>query len=446
MSPLRMTSSHKARPVLAIDMTALWHQKTTGIQRVIRETTPYLAAAVAKRGWEIVLVRKIPQGLAEITRWWGDFDQERVEIDLNRIAEGWSVAKSADANPLVNLLRRATRLFQQADMGRRLGLRFLERMMRPVIPASVRHEFRGWRTKHQPLCTAADAYLSFAGGILPVAPPEFAPPERTIIVIHDLIPLHLSQHYPPEITQAFASNISALAFGPLASEGRFVTASRHVAAEIDELFQSLARKRVNIDVVQWGYDRKMFFPDPDPKFRRELGIPHDALLVAAVSTQDPRKRFADIQQAVARLNAYAVFLGKGQPRREGNAIYLGHVSDAEVRRAYSTADVVVNWSGAEGFGLPTIEALACGAKVVIPPDNPTSLDVGGKSVIVADRADVPSLCSAICDAFLSESLVPDLSRFDWANSSRVLESLLWPANSEPPKAAHNPKVARAKVD
>ncbi|MFN0019080.1 MAG: glycosyltransferase [Pirellulaceae bacterium] len=432
---MRNSSSQNARPVLAIDMTALWHQKTTGIQRVIRETTPYLAAAAAERGWEILLVRKIPQGLQEITRWQSDFEPSRIEFDLCRIGEGWGDPKEVDRSSLRKLLRRAARSFRQADMGQRLGLKSMERMLRRLIPASVRHEFRGWRTKHQPLCTAADAYLSFAGGVLPAMPPEFTPPERTVIVIHDLIPLHHSQHYPREFTQAFLSNISELAFSPVASHGRFVTASRHVAADVEELFQSLARKQVHIDVVEWGYDRKTFFPDPDPKFRRELGIPDDGLLVAAVSTQDPRKRFADIQQAVARLNAYAVFLGRGQPRREGNAIYLGHVPDAEVRRAYSTADVVVNWSAAEGFGLPTIEALACGAKVVVPPDNPTSIEVGGESVFVADGADIPALCNAISDAFLSEDLAADLSRFEWANSAKVLESLLWPTTCDPPEAA-----------
>ena len=51
--------------VLAIDMTALWNRQTTGIQRVIRQMTPYLAAAAAKRGWDVVLVRHTNQGLVE---------------------------------------------------------------------------------------------------------------------------------------------------------------------------------------------------------------------------------------------------------------------------------------------------------------------------------------------------------------------------------------------
>lgn len=446
MNSRRKFGSRGTKSVLAIDMTALWNQKTTGIQRVIRETTPFLAAAAAEQGWDIVLVKQHVRGLEEVARWSGDFDAARVDRDLNIIAAASLTERQADVSLVAKLLRKAAQSFRQADIGGRLGLRFLERRLRRLVPASVRREFHGWRGKHRRLCAAADAYLSFSAGLLPVCPPEFAPPERAVFVIHDLIPLHHSNHYPLEFTQAFSRNISDLAFGPHGSQGKFVTASRHVAADIDELFHSLSRKRVSIDLVEWGYDRKTFFPDPDPQFRRRLGIPEDTLLVAAVSTQDPRKRFAEIQQAVSKLNAHAVFLGRGQPRREGNAIYLGHVADADVRRAYSSADVVVNWSAAEGFGLPTIEALACGAKVVVPPDNPTSIEVGGESVFVAEGADVDSLASAIRNAFFSEAPVPDLTRFNWANSAEMLESLLWPALKRRSAKRANRPLAIATLD
>jgi glycosyltransferase involved in cell wall biosynthesis len=446
MSSIGQSGSQNSHSVLAVDVTALWNQKTTGIQRVIRETTPHLAAAAAERGWDIVLVKQHVRGLEEIVRWSGDFDASRVKRDLDLIAAASLTEKQAGASLVTRLQRKAAQSFRQADLGGRLGLRFLERRLRRLIPDSVRREFHGWWGKHRRLRVSADAYLSFSAGLLPVCPPEFAPPERAVFVIHDLIPLHYSDHYPLEFTQAFARNISDLAFGPYGSQGKFVTASRHVAADIDELFHSLSRKRVSIDLVEWGFDRETFFPDPDPQYRRRLGIPEDTLLVAAVSTQDPRKRFAGIQQAVSKLNAHAVFLGRGQPRREGNAIYLGHVADVDVRKAYSSADVVVNWSAAEGFGLPTIEALACGAKVVVPPDNPTSIEVGGESVFVAEGADVDSLVNAIRNAFFSEAPVPDLTRFNWANSAEVLESLLWPAPKGRPAKRANRPLAIATLD
>jgi glycosyltransferase involved in cell wall biosynthesis len=197
----------------------------------------------------------------------------------------------------------------------------------------------------------------------------------------------------------------------------------------------LAKKRVAIELAEWGYERSTFFPQPDVDFRRNLGLPDDALVVTAVSTQDPRKRFADIEKAVRAMNAYAVFLGQGRPRREGNAIYLGYVSDDVVRQAYSSSDVVVNWSAAEGFGLPTIEALACGARVVVPPDNPTLIEVGGEHVVVAENADIPSLCEAIVRAARMPRPQPDLSRFNWADSALLFESILWPNAIERQKAA-----------
>ena len=414
-----------SNPVLAIDMTALWNRKTTGIQRVIRELTPYLASAAAERGWDVVLVRKADQGLEELTRWSGGYDAERLSVDLDHIANGREKVNKRLRGGVVQFFRRTTKTIRNLKVGP-IEVRNATRVLRDLIPISIRGKIRRWKSKKKSMCTYADAYVSLSGGILPAMPPPGTPPERTIIVIHDLIPLHHSVFYSTEIVNAFVKNISELAFSPYAANGNFVTASRHIASDIDDLFFSLARQRVAIDVAEWGYDRGTFFPQPDFHFRRRLGLPEDALLVAAVSTQDPRKRFAEIQSAVTSMNAYAVFIGQGRPRREGNAIYLGYVPDDVVRRAYSSSDVVVNWSAAEGFGLPTIEALACGARVVVPPDNPTSIEVGGEYVVVAERADIPSLCEAIGRAASMPRPHPDLSRFDWGTCANIFESLLWP--------------------
>ena len=73
--------------------------------------------------------------------------------------------------------------------------------------------------------------------------------------------------------------------------------------------------------------------------RLQLGFPEDALLVVAVSMQDPRKRFADVEMAVTAMNAYAVFVGQRRPRREGNVIYLGYVPDDVVRQHINLAFV-----------------------------------------------------------------------------------------------------------
>ncbi len=418
----------KANYVLAIDMTALWNRKTTGIQRVIRELTPYLASAAAERGWDVVLVRKADLGLEELTRWSGGYDAQRLSVDLEHIANGREIVKKRLKGRVVQFIRMTTKTIRNWRVGP-IEVRGATRILRDLIPTSFRRKVRRWKGREKKMCTSADAYVNLSGGILPAMPPPCTPAERTIIVIHDLIPLHHSGLYPAEVVNAFVKNVSELAFSPYSTKGKFVTASRHVASDIDDLFFSLARKRVAIDVAEWGYDRATFFPQEDVDFRRSIGLPEDALVVAAVSTQDPRKRFADIEMAVKAMNAYAVFIGQGRPRREGNVIYLGYVPDDVVRRAYSSSDVVVNWSAAEGFGLPTIEALACGARVVVPPDNPTLIEVGGKDVIVAEQADIASLCEAICRASRMPRPQPDLSRFNWSNSASLLESILWPKSN-----------------
>jgi glycosyltransferase involved in cell wall biosynthesis len=51
-------------------------------------------------------------------------------------------------------------------------------------------------------------------------------------------------------------------------------------------------------------------------------------------------------------------------QQQGRYTHIEHVTDAELRRLYAAADVVVHLSEAEGFGLPPLEAMACGARVI----------------------------------------------------------------------------------
>ena len=403
------------RPMLALDVTALWNSPTTGIQRVIRETTPFLAKAAADRCWDVGLVGQSPRGLALLARWSGH-DPSRERRDLDRIANG--VAPESRRDRLERFL------MPMGALARTSGLEWMARRLPGAVAAA--RAARNLSIKPAPLCESADAYLSFSAGILPSAVPANVPSDRTVFILHDLIPLHHPRFMSPQVVREFVANIAAIAFGPHVGAARFVAASRHVAVDIDALFHSLARRKVAIDVVDWGYDAATFFRDPDPGFRRGLGIPADAVVVVAVSSQDPRKRFTVIEAAARRLGIHAVFIGRGRPRREGNAIYLGHVPDNVVRRAYSSCDVVVNWSAAEGFGLPIIEALACDARVVVPPDNPTLIEVGGSNVVVAPQANVEGLSLGIENALRKPAAADvDLSRFQWRIVSATLEELLF---------------------
>lgn len=408
-------------PVLALDLTALWNRPVQGIQRVIREVAPLLIRDAVNRGWDVIGVRTKRSRQHMLQHWSGKAAFQHLPNDLDRIAAGIEVHESVSYATVRNQIRHRLEAYREAARDRHGRASSFSRM-----PAWLRQVRSHWLRRKPIEPITADAYLTFAAGILPAMTLPSVPPERSVYVLHDLIPLHFPAYYPPKVSRGFLNNLGDLALAPDLPRRRIVTASQHVATDIQRLFQGLIRTEINVDLISWGYDAKTFYPDPDAAFRRKHGIPDGPPVVVAVSTQDPRKRFAEIAEAVRQLDAYAVFLGKGTARREGNAIYLGHVSDAVVRQAYSSSDVVVNWSAAEGFGLPTIEALACGSRVVIPPDNPTLEEVSGTYATVAPEASVAGLCTAIQRAVSQPLQTPDLSAYCWQQTARRLSAMLWP--------------------
>jgi glycosyltransferase involved in cell wall biosynthesis len=96
--------------------------------------------------------------------------------------------------------------------------------------------------------------------------------------------------------------------------------------------------------------------------------------VLAVSSMNPNKNFGVVVRAFARLRMPEVRLvvaGGTSPRVFAGAEnmmagveHLGYVSDAELRALYEAATVFVFPSRYEGFGIPPLEAMACGTPVV----------------------------------------------------------------------------------
>jgi glycosyltransferase involved in cell wall biosynthesis len=123
--------------------------------------------------------------------------------------------------------------------------------------------------------------------------------------------------------------------------------------------------------------------------------------VLAVGTVQPRKNLVSVAAAVARLRAaghdltLAIAGGDGLHANAIRAevvrtlgpsrVWFGRPPDAALARLYRSASVVCVASLYEGFGLPVVEALACGAPVVIS-DLPALVEVAGGAAVVADRS------------------------------------------------------------
>jgi glycosyltransferase involved in cell wall biosynthesis len=89
--------------------------------------------------------------------------------------------------------------------------------------------------------------------------------------------------------------------------------------------------------------------------------------------------------------------------RPDQVIYAGKVPDSELAWAYRNASAYLQPSIAEGFGLPVIEAMACGLPVAC--SNTTSLpEIAGDAALLFDPFDVNSMAAAIVRLWKDEPL------------------------------------------
>lgn len=155
----------------------------------------------------------------------------------------------------------------------------------------------------------------------------------------------------------------------------------------------------------------------------------------------PRKRidvllnvFARVREAVPELRLVKVgdAWTAGQERFIDSLrlrpflIHLGKVSREELAAVYQHAAATLVPSDAEGFGLPVLEALACGGPVV-GTDLPTLREAGGSVASYAPVADVEAWTAAVSLALSASSTPREREsrrewsrRFSWTNHARVI--------------------------
>ena len=119
--------------------------------------------------------------------------------------------------------------------------------------------------------------------------------------------------------------------------------------------------------------------------------------VLAVGTLEPRKNLAAAQQAAQRLGVELRVVGAqgwGGVHIDG---WLGRVTDERLAELYRGARCLVYPSLYEGFGIPVLEAMACGTPVVTSAGGATE-EVAGGSAVLVDPLDVASIAEGLQQA------------------------------------------------
>ncbi len=143
--------------------------------------------------------------------------------------------------------------------------------------------------------------------------------------------------------------------------GSLIAVSGFTAERISERFSRPA-------TVTHLAPRPGFGPPPDAAVaaaRDTYGLPGSFVL--HVGTIEPRKDVPALAAACRCLGITLVTAGSGRldGADAGGVLQLGYVPDVDLAPLYGAATVVAYPSRYEGFGLPPIEAMACGAAVVV---------------------------------------------------------------------------------
>jgi len=245
-------------------------------------------------------------------------------------------------------------------------------------------------------------------------PPQAAGVRAT--TIHDLVPLRF-----PELVTPRTLEMHGEKYANAARTCDVVVANSSRTAEdvVDLLHVPAERVLVALPGLRAGLS-----PEGE---RSELGAPY----VLGLGTLEPRKNLARLVEAWRLLGGdLRLVLAGGEgwgelPDLADPRISTpGYVSDDEVANLYRGAAVFVYPSLFEGFGMPIVEAMACGTPVVASSD-PSLDEACGDAAVRADPLDPAALAAGIEEALArrNELVARGLShasRFSWRTAGEII--------------------------
>ncbi|HVW35444.1 MAG TPA: glycosyltransferase family 1 protein [Acidimicrobiia bacterium] len=293
--------------------------------------------------------------------------------------------------------------------------------------------YEAWMADRRPAPQSIAGHLDVVHSTGPAIPPPGG--AALVITVHDLAPIRFADRYPRRARALHKRGAHIAA----AEAARIICPSRSTALDVEE-FYGVDRDRIRVvphgvDVA--GLSAADHTADADAARRWERrGITEPYVLW--VGTQEQRKNVVAVLDAFSHLAGRHPELnlvlhgpngwlgdevGEGLQHRglHGRTIVSeGSLPRSELAALYARASVFVYPSLYEGFGMPVLEAMACGTPVVT--SNISALpETAGDAALLVDPLDDLALAEAITRILEDPGLAGDLA----SRGRKRARSLTW---------------------
>jgi glycosyltransferase involved in cell wall biosynthesis len=268
------------------------------------------------------------------------------------------------------------------------------------------------------------------------APPFCRVP--VVVTIHDLA----FERMPETFTRRGSFQLKLTVRRTAKKAARVATVSEYSRQDLLDIYKLPPEKVVvTYNGVESSFNPRPSVPNEAEEVRRRFGVSRDFLL--AVGSLQPRKNLVRLIRAYARLRSerqdfrpQLVIVGRklwlaseifDEVKRHpwaDDVILTGYVADEDLPALYRAARAFVYPSLFEGFGLPPLEAMACGTPVVTS-DVSSLPEITGDAALLIDPNDERALANALIEvvnndrlrAELREKGIAQAMKFTWRDAA-----------------------------
>lgn len=256
--------------------------------------------------------------------------------------------------------------------------------------------------------------------------------KKVVITVCDLSFKKFPHYQPRDRTEYFNRHLEE----GLRRSDQIIVLSKEIKKELIDL---MGIKEEVINVIPAGVDGRIFkiYSNEEVEgVRTKYRLPEKFILY--VGTIEPRKNLKGLLDAFLRFNIkneYKLILvgASGWENKDelqlftshDDVMFLGHVPNVDIALLMNAASCLAYTSFYEGFGLPPLEAMACGCPVVVS-DASSIPEACGDAAYYVDPHNIDSISEGICKVVTDETLrqvlikkgLERVKHFSWEESAK----------------------------